>query len=120
MKKQIKLQTEYSITIPLWYGDGWEGKVGPIESNQVDFDSLGLSEILLEQLRNLQKPTNDYFRIMEAIPGGGWSHHTEEEFEKARLVLEIPPFLSTVELGQKKEEVLKRLRKELPDGFEII
>ena len=31
MKKQIKLQTEYSITIPLWYGDGWEGKVGPME-----------------------------------------------------------------------------------------
>jgi len=114
--KKIKLMRDYN-TSPLWIAGGeWMGRVGPI-----DLEELPLSDTLKNKLKIWQKWKDDYYRIMEIIPGGGWSYHTKEEFESARKQLGIPQFPGDTEDETEGKRLLLELRKELPaDEYEII
>ncbi len=121
MKKEIKVETEYSITIPLWYGNGWGGKVGPIELCLSDLNSLNLSQKTIELLISLQKPTNDRWKIIETKLDGNWSMYTEDQFENARIELGIPVFPTSEEMNRARKETIKKLQEELPaDTYKVI
>lgn len=119
MTKKVKLMPEYSLTIPLWYGDGWN-KSGPIETNQADLESLKLSAPTITLLKELQKPVNDYFKIMEEIPGGGWGGHSVADYELARLKLNIPEAPNVEKQKETYHLLINKLGTELKDnGFEL-
>jgi hypothetical protein len=58
-------------------------------SHNADPASLPISRELQARISAWQKVVDDYYLVMEAIPGGGWSYHTDEEFEAARRALNI-------------------------------
>lgn len=112
MSKKLKLIRDYNSS-PLWWDDGKEIGDFPL-------DSLPISEKLKNDLFSWQKLSDDYFAIMNAIPGGGWSYHTEEEFEIARKQLNIDKFPSDQEQKEEAVRLCAELNKELGgQGFEI-
>ena len=116
-RKGITVKNDYGAESPLWRaGDGWNGTTGPIP-----LDELPLSNELKQKLQAIQTRTDNYFKVMEKIPGGGWSHHTNEEFEKARLELGLSQFPDAAIIDVEKSDILAVLRKELPvNEFDII
>lgn len=92
----LKLQREYNAG-PIWDD----------QNNLVDVDTLPISNELKKRIHIWQEVYDKYFQIMEIIPGGGWSHHTEEEFEKARKSLGFE-HLPSDEDDKKESELIHR------------
>jgi len=58
--------------------------------------------------------------VIEKIPGGGWSHHTQEEFEVARKALHLSGFPSVEDQEKQGIQLWIALRDELKDkGYEV-
>ncbi len=70
---------------PLWLADSADGSA----ADNIDPASLPISLELQGRIAAWQNVVDDYYEVMEAIPGGGWSYHTDEEFETARASLNI-------------------------------
>jgi hypothetical protein len=97
MVKQLKLMRDY-YTSPLWKTGGAE-VWGSLDDSlgDVNLDELPISDALKSRLLQWQSLADNYARIMDAVPGGGWSRYTDEEFEAARQSLGLPLFDSKAE-----------------------
>jgi hypothetical protein len=116
-KKQVRFLDDYGSEVLWATGLGWP----PGENwGEVSVEDFNFSEDLQKAIKNFQQISLNYWAIMEKIPGGGWSIHSEKEFETARLALGLPEYPSDEMKKSIQEELIKRIKLELPIDYELI
>jgi len=116
--KYIKLLSEYGCESPLFADGGdWE----PGRCVIIQLDELPISSSLKSELEEYHKWKKYEWDIIELGLKGNWSSYTKEEFEVARVELDIPPFPTYEEFQSQKESLIRKLQDELPkDEYSVV